>query len=64
MRGLLNEQTEVVHRLEDDPAKLTDCGALDYTVDPVTTVVDVGDATENGSAEKCGRCFEDGPRGY
>ena len=62
MRGLLNKRTGVVHRMETDPAELTDCGALGRDPDRATRVVDVGDATENGGAEKCGRCFGDGPR--
>jgi hypothetical protein len=48
--------------METDPAELTDCGALGRDPDRATRVVDVGDATENGGAEKCGRCFGDGPR--
>ncbi|QCJ47046.1 MULTISPECIES: hypothetical protein [Haloprofundus] len=59
MRGVLNEQTETVHKPTDHAHRLTACGALFHVSEKATSVVDLADAVDDGGASRCGRCFDD-----
>ena len=62
--GLLNENTEIVHKSEegtDYPEAA--CGALGRVPPEDLRRVAVGDVLPDDRVDRCGRCFEEG-NGY
>lgn len=61
MDALLNETTLTVHRLEDGRHSTNAaCGATAHVSDDRLQETTVGAAIDDVTANKCGRCFDDG----
>lgn len=61
--GVLNQGTQTVHKRVGDGLG-TACGATKWLDQGRLRPVSIEEAVRVGDAVKCGRCFEDGPRGY
>ena len=64
VQGILNETSMTIHKHETGAADLqTACGQTYHVEHGQLRKLPVVEATEEHSATRCGRCFEDG-RGY
>lgn len=65
MKGILNENTETIHKYEQE-AKVgiqTACGAVSMVPSDQLQKMPVKQAVEGADISKCGRCFDEG-NGY
>lgn len=60
MEGLLNENTNTVHKCVDASARLESaCGHTNHVSPDRLRETSIEQATRTPGAEKCGGCFED-----
>lgn len=61
MYGVLNEETDTIHRRAGDGSDCrTTCGATTHVADDHLRVTSVERALAESGSSKCGRCFVDG----
>lgn len=61
MRGVLNEESNVIHKHEPGEADFqTECGVVATISHEHLSMTSIESAYESTDANKCGRCFDDG----
>lgn len=61
MDGILNEVTDTIHKYDlGESGGQTICGAMDHVSHDAFRMTSLESAGVSRTADKCGRCFEDG----